>query len=735
MGVRGLLTYLKKHPEVWRHAQGYSQSLSTIAKERPKILCDFLNIFYWLLTEFHEAKVKCGDYQTHSSIYGGNLIEYQERFMDFVQVLKHVGVDPIFFVDGDKGSNLMGFQAKYDTYQKRHEKQIVVHYDPKKKVDSHKTWIPPPLLVLHILMSLKSEGIELKHTVGEADAYMAEYARQAEGVCGILTNDTDMVIMRGCEVFLCAFFDREAKLGIRNPERLQIPYDVRCEIVTSRKIAQALEIPESDLINLSIICGNDYTGGLNSKYELIKRLKFQRYTPKIQNIARWLRTTPHSQLHETSPLKEICEECPEYKQAIDHTYHACEECPSAAESHEGDSQFYNMVLSEVKEGKMTRNLLPMAANSIYWRDVVVEDVVPTAKCIGDLLLPIRQLIYRLLGLSQVKEYGGQPLKEILVAVHFPNSTLLPHFRTHSEVQRVCLLATFLANACFLVGDPLTEFRPDTFDRCDTEFVRHLLKPLIVCASLLFSRSLKNETADFNLECVPDVYLITCCMCCLNVPLRKVHSKPSSTAINVANGFACIIKHSYDLASLFGLLEVMPLPGQVYQSAALIPYFQVAEPSSNPHLLKVREEMAETSHAYKYITQQLQSFKKLKALLMEALKLNCAAVPLQLAEAFMEAMVEIDKSNKENLLFVPITAGSKKCKRRFIRTVACVRTTPYHAAATICIAANSFGFLGTNPFFPHILALKEGASVTSTFSDASPIDIRDRVERLAYYITI
>ena len=41
-------------------------------------------------------------------------------------------------------------------------------------------------------------------------------------VCGILTNDTDMVMMRGLEVFPCGFFDREAKLGIRMPIKYMI---------------------------------------------------------------------------------------------------------------------------------------------------------------------------------------------------------------------------------------------------------------------------------------------------------------------------------------------------------------------------------------------------------------------------------------------------------------------------------------------------------------------------------
>ena len=431
MGVRSLLTYLKKHPE--RRCR--SQSLFTIASEikretgnTPKLHCDFLNIYFWLFKEFHEAKIKCNDYQPYSNIYGGNFIEYQERFMDFVKVLKYIGVDPIFFVDGNRGSDMKGFEAKFKTYKSRHEKMMknCVHLiNPNHPVGQGKSWIPPPLLILHILMSMKSEGVVLKHFAGEADMQMA---REAPDVCGILTNDTDLVIMRGCEIFLCAFFDREAKLGIREPGRWNVESvnDIIYESVTQSGIANLFNIEESDLKNLSIICGNDYTSGLNYEYKLHRKLKFDWHIPKIENAANWLRSTPHSPLHETSPIKEICEETSgEYKRAIDHTYLACDdESASTTDSHEGDSELFDMVLSEVKEGRMTRTLLPMAANSIHWCEPVVEDF-EAEKSISDLLLPIRHLIYKLLGLKEVKEYGGVKVKEIRVTVLHPNSELLP----------------------------------------------------------------------------------------------------------------------------------------------------------------------------------------------------------------------------------------------------------------------------------------------------------------------
>ena len=424
MGVRGLLTYLKKHPE----GRCRSVSLYTVARKMkdetgktPKLICDFLNIFFWLMSEFHEAKVKCKDYQTYSCLYGGDINEYAERFIAFVRILRRVGVDPIFFLDGERGSDLEGFMAKLETYQKRHDGRIencrrLIKYDPKHQRDTtHPPWVKPPLLGMQILMALKAEGVIVEHCNSEADECMAQYARDqaAQGdICGILTNDTDLVMMRGLEVFPCDFFDREAKLGIRSPTFNGTATDIIYESVTPDTLARVLNLPQDDLANLSIICGNDYTKGLNMSHDLVKRLNFtERRRPVIENMAEWLRTTPHMPLHETSPLKEICEKTNgKYKEAIDRTYQAYTQNPPAtgdqkrdvesddvAKKKCHDSPHYDMIHEGVRNLTMMRDLLPMAANSIYWRSVVVEDVddsvTPPLKCIYDLLLSIRQLVY------------------------------------------------------------------------------------------------------------------------------------------------------------------------------------------------------------------------------------------------------------------------------------------------------------------------------------------------------
>ena len=334
MGVRGLLKYLQRHPR----ARERRVSLSHLAyqiKEKTKgktakLLCDFFSILFWLLSEFHEAKIKRKDYQPYSYVYGGDVIEYEQRFVAFVNALRHLGIEPIFFVDGARGSNETGFNAKLNTHRGRHLGKMsrVVHcnqvskYDPTEELETYSMWLPQPLVPLHIMMALKSEGVELIHCIGEADSYLAKRAQSGEeDICGILTNDTDLVVMRSCEVFLCQFFDRELTLGLRSVDFNSTPSDVVCEKLTPRRLAEVIKIPERDLPNLSVICGNDYTEGLNERWKLHEKMGLS--YPIVESAANWLRDTPHKKLSMTSPFDDIDRNSEgHYSKAIRYTYNA-----------------------------------------------------------------------------------------------------------------------------------------------------------------------------------------------------------------------------------------------------------------------------------------------------------------------------------------------------------------------------------------------------------------------------
>ena len=703
MGVHGLLYYLKRHPltrERGVHlevvADGVKDKLGRGGK--PKLLCDFFSVLYWLLSEFHEAKVKRKDYQPYSYIYGGNILEYEERFLAFVRVLRRLGIEPIFVVDGERGSSLTGFRAKLETYKSRHLRRMdkishcnrVTKYDPTEEVESYSLWFPHPLVPLHVMMALKSEGITLDHCIGEADACLAKRAQSGDDICGILTNDTDMIMMRNCDVFLCQFFDREQVLGIRSVRFNCKPHELVCDKLTPSKLAEVLVLPEADLKNLSIICGNDYTDGLNKQWELHKKMRLSK--PIVESAAKWLKETPHTEMHKTPPFNEIDGGSKgEYLKAIQYTYEAYSGTASvhsldlsSRHHHRRDrddceskispsSSFYEMILAGVKEGKMTRELLSIVANSIHWRTAVVEIIeqgeAPSKAplCIDDLLLPIRQIIYKLLNLETVTEYGhtrGYACQEMQIEVRKRSIDLLHDLMRRTEVERVCLLITFLTKAYTvdlndlsldeLCNSPTRQVQIDC-----TATAKLLLKPLVVCSTLLFSYDLIGKSTSFSLDHTSDIFLVTCFMCILRKSPQKVLTRPSPEAADVATGFACIIEHAYHLASLLGLCELMPLPAQMYQSAALIPFHHIAtcKPATIKHQLRASKEMAETHSSYGYVTK-LHSFKKLKELIEEiyhtsksCLEPISSHIAFRLAIAFLEVTADIDEADKRNELFI------------------------------------------------------------------------------------
>ena len=104
---------------------------------------------------------------------------------------------------------------------------------------------------------------------------------------------------------------------------------------------------------------------------------------------------------------------------------------------------------------------------------------------------------------------------------------------------------------------------------------------------------------------------------------------------------------------------MPRPAEIYQSAALIPFYAVptSKPSSIKHQLRANAEMTETHNAYKYIIQ-LSSFKNLKALIEEVYQGSKSSLEpftprtlMRMVIAFLEVLADIDEADKQNHLFV------------------------------------------------------------------------------------
>ena len=183
MGVNSKLLHFLTTSKL---AMSHDRSLSLIKWARSRkgdavIVCDFVSVVLWLLGSFHKAKVDSKKYPWHSYVYGGDFDEYAERLLGFVKAMKHLKVEPVFFVDGPNESK-MGKRKKREELATRYVKYC--HDEREYRSLKHRLKFKP-LLFHHLLQELQKSGAEVIICDGEAERSMARYAKDHPNACGI----------------------------------------------------------------------------------------------------------------------------------------------------------------------------------------------------------------------------------------------------------------------------------------------------------------------------------------------------------------------------------------------------------------------------------------------------------------------------------------------------------------------------------------------------------------------
>uniref|UniRef100_A0A1X7UD59 Uncharacterized protein n=1 Tax=Amphimedon queenslandica TaxID=400682 RepID=A0A1X7UD59_AMPQE len=84
---------------------------------------------------------------------------------------------------------------------------------------------------------------------------------EADGkVCGILTNDTDMMLIHGVTTIHYKFFDQENALKLSD-DHISDNYkiaEVHCGAISPGYLARRLKVDKKCLLALSTLCGNDF---------------------------------------------------------------------------------------------------------------------------------------------------------------------------------------------------------------------------------------------------------------------------------------------------------------------------------------------------------------------------------------------------------------------------------------------------------------------------------------------
>ena len=289
MGVKGLLVYITNKNDVLQKVD-LSQLAKKIRHETektPKLLCDFVNLVPYFVNPPVTRLISSGDYPWYAQVTGADFHLIAERACNFVAALKHLGVEPVFFVDGARGTD-ESFEGKVHDLKERDEEKLQKCFRLQQvcehTVDKRISMFLPCNAIQQIEKSVKKAGAEIVYCNGEAGPEIIHYVQSHDEVCGILSNDSDFAITNRCVMFPIQKFDY---FDLKHAQRNGKPGKIKCQVIYPTILANSLGIRENQLPELAILCGTDYTNHLNQRLSVLSKLGLK--GDDVESIAEWLK--------------------------------------------------------------------------------------------------------------------------------------------------------------------------------------------------------------------------------------------------------------------------------------------------------------------------------------------------------------------------------------------------------------------------------------------------------------
>ena len=575
MGVFRLLRYIQENDGARQKVQ-----LAELAKKKlkqtgknPKLVCDYQTIQATLLALQDFALIRCEELPRYSLLYGGNYQLYEERVQLFVKAFQQLGIDLVFFVDGPLGINEAELQTRLTKQKKKYllSLQCIATQTEicnQKKDSSSLVWRTPQLASTQVLMTLRDAGAQIIICQGEADMEIAQYARSHVEVLGILSTDTDFSIMENTTLFPLSL--NYKTLDTKSQGVLD---SVVCEMVSPTTLASSLGLEEQQLPDLSILCGNDFTKTLNRQLDVWTELEIE--STDVQSIAQWLKGKSEP-LTKYQPMHDFLLKHPQYLEAVQHSYRFYSQSPSTGtELIEPACLLYSFMKEEIQKGCMVYSLLSVVKNGVYWRSVVRESLTLGHPSMHDLLLPVRKVMYALLGLKSVREFGRTSTHSFIessIDVDIEDVQIIHSFWGMDSNAKMCGVFHLMVNAYELshpgaVGDVLKQVKETPLQMPIS------IRDAIMCAALLFTVKVNDTFQPPHCFITTELssLLVSCLTCCAQIPPHQTSLLPSMRAITLGSRFLYTLEHVYYLASVVGLGSELPQPKDLFYLMAFIPY--------------------------------------------------------------------------------------------------------------------------------------------------------------------
>lgn len=598
MGVRGLLEYIVNSSHQRR------VKLSVLASnfheetgKRPKLLLDFNDVSAEIWRSPVKVLQKLGDYPTYTSVCGPDFHLIADRARCFVRALRSVGMEPIFFID-KPSYNLKDTKVLQKLKDKRADKLLRCH--KINQVLEH-TSAQSSLSIVHcndlkyrqLLYSLREEGAELIFSTNEAvEVAIARYAKTHDDTCGIVSNTPDFALMSGCVLFPLVQFDFDEVTGLSSGISIvEDPIEIVCMAISSAALAESLGIRENQLPELAVLYGTPQTAWFIKRLSVLTSLGLE--DSEIEGIAAWLkdRDTP---LLENEAMQELLSVHPEFREAIDRAYCAFAAEQPSVEPPSAVSPVYDLI-----EGEMVGYsdlAFAAAKQGIVWLNVPYENMTLGQPSILTMLYPLRKVMYSLLGVSMVYEYGrsgSQACKKTEVDVCSSKDEVtssVKHFHLIRGLDRchklamVYSLSTMLTVQClddvmyvvnYVLKSSLTlpemewpKLHKLAFLCCSLRMIALLNK--ISWPTLSISDDELNALLLASLTCASDGVLLP----------HIVHVLPSVKAVCIGEWFCDVIDYVSQMSYLVGVTEALPEPRNIFYPMAFIPYHLAIQTHSN-----------------------------------------------------------------------------------------------------------------------------------------------------------
>ena len=612
-GVRGLQSYIAKNAEARNRVDLATLRESSKQSSKLLLLCDFSPVVEFVLSAYDAHLVKTGRLSPYALLYGGDLKLYRQRILAFVRALEHVGVSPVFFLECSPGANAKYFETHFPQLCSQHEQVLercaAVHQVCEGTGDILQVhWELGREACSEIVSCLQSEGVCLVFCTRGTTTEMIEYQRTHSSVIGVVSSNPDFTLAVDSTYFPLNFFDLEDTLGIHSAMICPDPTTIVCDYVDAATLCQSLDLKdERNLVDISILCGNQFTAHLNMTSEPCKKLGLA--SSSFECVSNWVAGLDPE---EWPCIAEGLHLDPVYCEAIAQSFelYAPPCCDDGDDDDSGGDnapaglieknncvdKSCSLVIVEVRVCDTT---LVSIGNGVYWRWPVLEPVSLGQSCFHDLTLPFRKKAYSVLGQELVYEHGRTSTKSFTTVPVQIDAKCEVGLSGWSEKQRLVALFQLMTDYSEDVGiSTLSEAVDGIVSELGEDLTPVLPRAVLACAGLCFMGYLASESG-YSLERHElKALLVTCLFCSASIPPHVIPERPSSRALTVAMQFANMIEQAQLLASALCVKDALPSPCGVFYPMAYMPHYMAA--ILDPKEQKPSSTLREAYHNYHWV---------------------------------------------------------------------------------------------------------------------------------------